>query len=105
MEVAHRFHKAVHYYEVYHDEDLQESYEAAIFAHWILKIRVFRCEDEQFSTVNTKIAALLLYCTVAWATDGKAPCNPEFWNNLCYALHYRALGHEAIMHLTEALVV
>jgi len=106
-EIITRVEKRRVYFHIYHNVQMGELNEGALYCFWILKLMPFKHIKIANSTLNAKIAYTffvnLLYY-VAKCTGKKVNANKLLMNNLLYTFKYRDLSKEAIMALAESLL-
>jgi hypothetical protein len=100
------------YFHVYHERDMSEWNEVALYCFWIVKLQPFyeiksksRAAMEANET-NARIAARMLY-GMANRIRHKLGRNRITWPNIKNTIHafrYRDISKESIMALLEALI-
>ena len=99
------------YFHCFHDMEINERKQAALYAYWILKFRPFtiidnRCLDkENESTVNEAFAiyiicSILFYSKKLESTTAK---KETFYKKLMYAFRYRSISIDSILLLVESI--
>jgi hypothetical protein len=108
IEIIERIEKRRIYFHIFHQIDMGELNEGALYCFWISKFCPFYYAGIPTNVLSTKIALYLFEKTLffyAQKTGKKVNTSQRFLSSLYYSLLYRDITKEALMLLAEEAMV
>ncbi|MDR0868807.1 MAG: hypothetical protein LBP75_10120 [Planctomycetota bacterium] len=107
LRIVERVEKRRVYFHIFHDMQMGELNEAALYAFWILKLCPFGIAGKDGGAFNALIAARIFTGAVRAAAQshGKSTTfTRELVEKLIYSFRYRDLSKEALMLMADGFI-
>ena len=119
IDIILRVDKRIHYFQVFHGMDCNESKKAALFAYWIVKLRPIMITDPKYinadgynNKINEFFAIHYMLCALTgmgriihWngSTGIKLTLNNPFLQRMWYSFRFRNITIDSIIVLADAI--
>ncbi len=120
IDVIMRVDKRKAYFFCFHNMDINERKEAALYAYWIIKFKPFAIVDERYcnskksARINELFSAYVIYSILLSENDTYKKIEPmklmepkknkfTYHDKLMYSLHYRGISIDSMMFLVDTM--